>query len=125
MQLALHLTPKDLPLPKAIEQHIQDKVAKLATVYRRVQKCRIVLEGPIHHHKKGGPYKARIDLSVPGAELVVNRHEATDLRVAIRDAFEAARRRLEDYVQCQRGEVKTHHVTLPAAPAEPTASASV
>ena len=125
MQFALHLTPKDLPLPKAIEQRIQDKVAKLAAVYHRIQECRIVLEGPVHHHKKGGPYKARIDLSVPGAELVVNRHEAADLRVAIRDAFEAARRRLEDYVQCQRGEVKTHRVSPPEPPAEQTASANL
>ena len=125
MQFALHVTPKDLHLPKAIEQHIQDKAAKLAAVYHRIQKCRVVLEGPVHHHKKGGPYKARIDLSVPGAELVVNRHEAADLRIAIRDAFEAARRRLEDYVQCQRGEVKTHHLIPPEPPAESPTSASL
>lgn len=117
MQFAFYVTPKDLPLPKAIEQHIQDKAAKLAAMYHRLQKCRVVLEGPVRHHKKGGPYKARIDLRVPGAELVVNRHEAADLRSAIRAAFEAARRRLEDYVECQRGEVKTHQIIPPAPPA--------
>jgi hypothetical protein len=47
----------------------------------------------------------------------VNRHEAADLRSAIRAAFEAARRRLEDYGECQRGEVKTHQVIPPAPPA--------
>ena len=108
MQFSLHLTPKDLRLSKAVEQHIYDKAAKLPVFYPRILKCRVVLEGPVHHHRKGGPYRVRIDMSVPGAELLVNRHEHHDIRVAVRDAFEAARRRLEDYAQCQRGDVKTH-----------------
>ncbi|MBI4642020.1 MAG: HPF/RaiA family ribosome-associated protein, partial [Candidatus Tectomicrobia bacterium] len=55
-----------------------------------------------------GPYTVRIDLTVPGAELVVDRQEDADLYVAIRDAFHAARRRLEDYARRQRGTVKVH-----------------
>ena len=108
MQFTLHLTPKDLSLTRATVHHIQDKATKLAAVYPRLLKCRVVLEGPVHHHRKGGPYTARIDMTVPGAELVVNHHETADLRQAIREAFEAARRRLEDYVQHRRGEVKRH-----------------
>lgn len=108
MQFSLHFTPKDLRLPKTIEQHIYDKAAKLPVFYPRILKCRVVLEGSVHHHRKGGPYRVRIDMSVPGAELLVNRHEHHDIRVAVRDAFEAAQRRLEDYAQCQRGDVKTH-----------------
>ncbi len=108
MQFTLHLSPKDLHLDRATVEHIQDKAAKLATFYPRILKCRVVLEGPVHHHRKGGPYIARIDLTVPGAELVVNHHATTDLRQAIRETFEAARRRLEDYGQYRRGEVKKH-----------------
>lgn len=120
MQFTLHLDPKDLHLDRATVQHIHDKAAKLAALYPRILKCRVVLEGPVHHHRKGGPYTARIDLTVPGAELVVNHHETTDLRRAIREAFEAARRRLEEYAQHRRGEVRKHQP--PAHRSEETVS---
>ena len=49
-----------------------------------------------------------IDMTVPGTELVVKRESHEDIYVAIRDAFDAARRQLEDYARHQRGDVKTH-----------------
>jgi cold shock CspA family protein len=57
-------------------------------------------------HSQAGRYHVNIDLTVPGAELVVTRQENEDLQVAIRDAFHAAQRRLQDYARRQRGEVK-------------------
>jgi len=50
---------------------------------------------------------------VPGGELVANRepdehHAYSDVYVAIRDAFDAMRRQLEDYARRQRGQVKEH-----------------
>ncbi|HEV8717879.1 MAG TPA: cold shock domain-containing protein [Candidatus Binatia bacterium] len=48
-----------------------------------------------------------IDLTVPGAELVVTREENEELLVAIRDAFLATRRQVQEYARRQRGEVKT------------------
>jgi cold shock CspA family protein len=53
----------------------------------------------------------RIDLIVPGDELVVDRQVDEDLYVAIRDAFHAARRKLEDYARRQRGAVKVHEAS--------------
>jgi len=47
-------------------------------------------------------------LTVPGAELVANHTQHEDVYVAIRDAFDAMSRQLEDYARKQRGEVKTH-----------------
>jgi hypothetical protein len=48
--------------------------------------------------------------SVPGDEIVVshtaNAHEQVD--VAVRDAFDAARRQLQDHARKQRGDVKLH-----------------
>jgi hypothetical protein len=45
---------------------------------------------------------------VPGAELVANRAQDEDVYVAIRDAFGAITRQLEDFTRRQRGDVKTH-----------------
>jgi cold shock CspA family protein len=101
------MTVRDLSLSEAATAEIRAKAADLETYYDSIISCRVVVEGPVRHHHTG-PFTVRIDLSVPGAELVVDRHADKDLYVAIRDAFDAARRRLEDYARRQRGTVKVH-----------------
>jgi len=108
MQLPLQITAGDFPLPVTIEAEIREKAAKLDTYYDGIMRCRVVVTAPVGHHRRGGPYNVRIDLTVPGTELVVDRQENEDLPVAVRDAFDAMRRRLEDYARHQRGLVKTH-----------------
>ena len=111
MQLPLQVTLRDISPSEAIEAYIRERAAKLEQFYDRIMSCRVVVEAPVRHHRKGGPYKVRIDLIVPGDELVVNRQVDEDLYVAIRDAFHAARRKLEDYARRQRGAVKVHEAS--------------
>jgi ribosomal subunit interface protein len=110
MELPLQITARDISLSEAAEDDIRAKAAHLDTYYNGIMSCRVVVEGPVRHHRKG-PFTVRIDLSVPGAELVVDHQADADLYVAIRDAFDAARRRLEDYARRQRGAVKSHEET--------------
>lgn len=110
MQLPLEITARDVSLSPAIETDIRERADKLQVFYDRIMRCRVVLEGMTHHHRKGGPYNVRIYMTVPGGEIVVNRQTDEDVYVAIRKAFEAAIRRLEDYARRQRGDVKTHEV---------------
>jgi cold shock CspA family protein/ribosome-associated translation inhibitor RaiA len=110
MQLPLQITARDVSLSEAAEGDIRAKAANLDTYYDGIMSCRVVVEGPVRHHRKG-PYTVRVDLTVPGAELVVDRQADEDLYVAIRDAFDAARRRLEDYARRQRGDVKLHETS--------------
>lgn len=107
MELPLQVTLRDISPSAAVEGYIRERATKLDAFYERIMSCRVVVEAPVRHHRKGGPFKVRIDLTVPGDELVVNRQVDGDLYVAIREAFDAARRRLEDYVRRQRGSVKT------------------
>ncbi|HZY31178.1 MAG TPA: HPF/RaiA family ribosome-associated protein, partial [Candidatus Methylomirabilis sp.] len=111
MQLPLEVTLRDISPSEAIEAYIQERAARLELFYDRIMSCRVVVEAPVRHHRKGGPYKVRIDLTVPGDELVINRQVDEDLYVAIRDAFHAARRRLEDHARRQRGAVKVHEAS--------------
>ena len=111
MQLPLQVTLRDISPSEAIEAYIRERAAKLEQFYDRIMSCRVVVEAPVRHHRKGGPYKVRIDLTVPGDELVVDRQVDEDLYVAIRDAFHAARRKLEDYARRQRGAVKVHEAS--------------
>jgi cold shock CspA family protein len=112
MELPLQITAPDFPLSEAVEAEIREKAANLDLYYDRILRCRVVVEAPVGHHRRGGPYTVRLDVTVPGAELVVNRQDDEDLPVAIRDAFDAMRRRLEDYVRRQRGAVKAHEEAL-------------
>lgn len=113
MQLPLQITFRDIPHSDAIEAAIQEKAAKLEQFYDRIMSCRVIIEAPHGHRHKGNLYHVRVELTVPDGELVVSRapkeHKAhEDAYVAIRDAFDAARRQLQDYARKQRGEVKSH-----------------
>ena len=114
MQLPVQIVSRDLHLSKHLETTIHEKANKLDTFYRRITRCQVVIEAQTHHPWKSQAYKVRIDLSVPGAELVVNHHENPDVKIAIRDAFEAAKRQLQHYAHQQRGDVKTHATTAQA-----------
>lgn len=95
-------TAGGITLSPEIDEQIKEKVEGLARHFDRITSCRVVVEGPGHHHKKGGEYTVRIDLSVPGDELVVDRQGSEDLAIAVRESFAAAMRRLEDYVHRMR-----------------------
>jgi ribosomal subunit interface protein len=113
MQVPLQIAFHNLDRSESVTALIEEKVAWLERFYDRITGCRVVVEAPHRHRRQGKAYLVRIDLTVPGSEIVVNREaslhvQAQDLHIAIRDAFEAARRRLEDHVRKQRKEVKTH-----------------
>ena len=63
---------------------------------------------PHKHNHQGREFVVRLDIKVPGGELVVNHEHNADAHVAVRDAFDAAKRKLQDYARRQRGEVKRH-----------------
>ncbi len=115
MKIPLQITMRDVSHSDAVEAAIQEKAEKLDQFCDQIMSCRVMLESPHRHHHKGKIYHIRIDLTVPDEEIVVKRdppeHAAhEDVYVAIRDAFDATRRRLQDYVRRRRGDVKTHPV---------------
>jgi cold shock CspA family protein/ribosome-associated translation inhibitor RaiA len=112
MEIPLQITAHDFTLSATIATEIREKAARLDSYYNGIVRCHVVVEAPVGHHRRGGPYNVRIDVTVPGSELVVNRQESEELSVAIRDAFDAMRRRLEDYGRSQRGNVKSHEALL-------------
>ena len=108
MQVPPQITIRDMEHSDALEAHIRDKVNKLDEFFDRIMSCRVVVEMPHKHHHQGKQFNVRLDIGVPGSELVVNRDHAEDVYVALRDAFDAAKRQLEDYARKMRGDVKTH-----------------
>ncbi len=111
MQAPLEVTFKDFPPSDALRSRVAEHVAKLERVFPRIVGCDVTIQQPHRHHRTGRPYEVRIRLSVPGDLLVVS-HDLTagaheDVYVALRDAFAAMRRRLEDYAQRIRRDVKS------------------
>jgi len=97
----------------ALEARIHEKAEKLERFFDRIVNCEVVVEAPHKHHHKGKLYNVRIEINVPGANVYVGRsgpqdHAHEDVYVALRDAFDAAYRQLEDHARRMRGDVKTH-----------------
>lgn len=108
MRLAPQITLRDIDHSDAVDARIREKIAKLEQFCDRIMACRVAVESPQRRHHQGKRYTVRIDITVPGRELVVNRIENEDLYVAIRDAFDAANRQLEEHSRKRRGDVKNH-----------------
>jgi ribosomal subunit interface protein len=117
MQTPLQITFRDMDPSPAIEARIREKAAKLERFFDRITSCRVVVEARNKHQRTGRLYAVRIDLRLPGEEVVAGHghpqdHAHEDVHVAIRDAFDALGRRLEDHARRFRAEVKQH--TAPA-----------
>jgi len=109
MQSNLQITFRDMQPSEALETRIREKTAKLEQFHARITSCRVTVEESRKHHSQGRHFGVRIELRVPGREPIVSRlHHHEDPYVALRDAFGAARRRLEETARADRGEVKIH-----------------
>ena len=121
-----NLQPKDW-----IEEDIRHRLEKLASYCPDIISSRVLVEISHRHQRGGKRFHVRIDLSVPGDTVVVS-HAPTlrglpgdlgetvpakqaefeaprkDVRLVIREAFDIARRQLQDYARRHRGAVKAH-----------------
>jgi cold shock CspA family protein len=137
MKLPLQITFRHMESSRMAEEWIRIEAAKLDSFYNQIMGCRVAVEIPHQHHRRGCLYHIRIDLTVPGGELVIKRQpnlkdrawqegqvDATkhfevgiahkNLRLAIDDAFKAAGRCLQDYARRQAGRTRIHQ-SLPVA----------
>ena len=104
MEIPLQVSLHGVAASQGLYELIRDKANKLERYYPRIASCRVVLELAARHKQNGKQYSARIDLKVPGKEIAVTHEHDEDVRIALRDAFDAARRQLEDYARVQRGD---------------------
>jgi ribosomal subunit interface protein len=111
MQIPVEITFKEIERSAAVEARIRELAAKLERVFDRVIRCDVMVETPHRHQQKGRQFHVRVRLTVPGGEIVASHDPGTeeaheDVYVALRDAFNAARRQLEDHARksLKRGE---------------------
>ena len=115
MQVPLQITFRHMDTSEALAARIRERAEELDRFFDRIVSCRVAVECRHPRHQKGNLFHVRVDLNVPGREIVVGRgpaatHAHEDAYVAVRDAFDAIRRLLEDHVRERRGDVKLHAV---------------
>jgi hypothetical protein len=126
------ITFRGLSHSDVLEAEIRERVAWLERFCSGIVRCRVIVEVPHRHHRAGRHFHVRIDVTVPGGTPIVVSHVPSrhgelkdvedevarkdsdidgayrDARVAVHGAFDAMRRRLEDFTRQQRGAVKMH-----------------
>jgi ribosomal subunit interface protein len=115
MQKPLQITFRDMDAVESIESYVRQRATKLEKLCSRITSCHVTIEIPHRHKTHGHHYRVRIDLAVPGAELVVARdpvactaHE--DAYAAVDAAFDDAQRVVKDYVRRRRDEARPRAV---------------
>jgi cold shock CspA family protein/ribosome-associated translation inhibitor RaiA len=111
MKIPLQITFQDIEPSEAVETKIREAAAKLDQFYPDIMSCRVVVSSPQKRQRKGKHYHVRLDVSVPGKELVVNREPGdrdthVDIFVSVRDAFNVMERMLRDYSRQKQGMIK-------------------
>ncbi len=113
MQVPLQITFREMPHSDSVEQYVRTRAHKLETMASRMTSCRVALEVPHRHARHGEHYRVRIDVTLPGGEIVAGRSPGDvktyeDLYATIDAAFDEIGRRVQDFVRRERGDVKPH-----------------
>jgi ribosomal subunit interface protein len=109
MKLPLQVTFRNIPPSEPLVDYVRTKANKLDTFFGRITSCRVAVEAPHRHHHHGNHYRVRVDVTVPGAELVVGHNQsrcAEDAYAAVDGAFKDVERLLRahaDRVRSFRG----------------------
>ncbi len=107
MPFPLQIQFLELPQSDAVEAKARQKFEGLERFCDRILTCHVWIEKPLGHHRRGPLYDVQVRLTVPGEELViVDQPPADDVFVAIRNAFDATRRKLQDYERRHRAKLK-------------------
>jgi cold shock CspA family protein/ribosome-associated translation inhibitor RaiA len=125
MERPLEIVFHNMAPSAEIEGLVREKVAKLEKFYPRMIGCRVAVELPHKQHKTGNIPEVHVEIQVPGQTLVVRREHhvhqrrtTPDARSSVREAFDAAKLRLQDFKRKQAREVKPHPAPLRARVSE-------
>ena len=104
MSLPLQVTFRQMSASPFLQARIEERADRLSRFYDRILGCRVVVEAPHRRHHKGKLYTIIVELTLPGTSLACHRnpgehHAHEDVYVALHDAFDAAERRLHDYLK--------------------------
>jgi len=92
---------RGVPHSGALELYIGEQAGKLDQVCNRLRSCHVVAEALHRPKQQGAQFAVRLNITLPGTEVVVNREHGEDVYMAVRDAFDAAGLQLKDHMRRQ------------------------
>ena len=108
MQIQPQVTFKEIDRSDEIEARVRERIKGLEKVSDRITSCHVRVRAPHQRHRKGAQYVIDIDVITPSGSVHIGRepgdnfaHE--DVNVAIRDAFNAAERKLRKLKERHKG----------------------
>lgn len=111
MTIPVQITFRHMEPSPAVETRVRELANHLGVFSDRIQSCRVVVDAPHRHQHQGTVFKVKVQLSVPGEDVVVDmerpqRDGHEDIYVVLRDAFDAAKRQLQQRMASLRGDEK-------------------
>jgi ribosome-associated translation inhibitor RaiA len=118
MILPLQISFRLMEPSPALEARIRELASRLDRFSDQITRCHVIVELPTRHQQQGNLFDFRLDITLPDAEIAISHARPADPAhedpyVALRDAFRAARRKLQDYERKRRGDVKSHSAPAP------------
>jgi ribosomal subunit interface protein len=102
MESPLEITFHGIERSEAVEARVKEKFKRIEAHFERITHARVVIEAPQRRTPLPKFFHIRIDIGIPGHKPIVVKHEPdadhahTDVMLAVRDAFSAAQRQLDD-----------------------------
>ncbi len=119
--MILNIDSRGFDLSESIRAAIQASAKKLEKVFPRIHALHYSVEVPSKHHLKGPRYTARVEMSVPGGEIVVKKIEEDNLYAAIHEVSERAKGKLLKYSKKKKSaKARVSQVLAPAESASGT-----
>lgn len=112
MTMSVSVTFQGLPSSAALQADIEQHALRLERFAPHLLDCHVTVRRSEDRHHKGNRYLVHVRVTLPGGEFEAGHtaepdHSHEDPYVAVRDAFDALRRQLEDFVRIRRGDVKS------------------
>ncbi len=118
MKPAVDVVYRDLDASVALNSIIDKKFEKLSRYSDQITRSRVVLATPHNHKHKGKQFRASIELSLKGAPVTTISQDDDSIHIAVREAFNAAERKLKDI--CGRKRANRHKTVDPGTMEEDT-----
>ena len=90
----------------AMDERIRELAQKLEEFHPRITHCHVVVNEPDKHKRHGNQFEVRVDLHVPGRDIVATHQKNEDAYVAIHAAFDVLYRQLDEDIRMKRGDLK-------------------
>lgn len=114
MQVPVEISLHHCEPSAELRSEIEKQVKRLESFSDRITSCHVAVTGPQTRHRHGDLFKIDLQIAMPEHHDVIvdkansDAPEREHVLVAIREAFDAAVRQIEDVERHMRGQVKQH-----------------